>query len=199
MSKYPRLPMERTERLIEMIRMLQEFEGTNSELRKELEISNSTLEGDKRALRTGVNLLGWDIKLNLRTRENTYGKSQELEDSRFHPLFFCLNTTEVYALLAALEKSPHTIIADRLKSLLYRQLSDSGKDALREFKPELTLGTYNEDLPLEVVEQSKLYTEKNLDLFFLKPKYEIEVELKGGHFFKGRLENVVAPLSTGPA
>jgi DNA-binding PadR family transcriptional regulator len=175
------------ERRIKLIKLLHSFNGTNAELCEELGLrEESTLESDKKALRNGLNLLGWKIKLNLKNRKNRYGQTPSLEDSRFHPLFFCLNTTEIYVLLKALEGSDHLVAADRLRNLIYTQLSDAGLEALSEFKPELRdIESPHDEEPLVALEQKDLYSKDALSLYFLK--YSVEVELTGGRLLKGRM------------
>lgn len=180
--------LSQIERWVELIKVLQDYEGTNPELAKELDITENTLESDKKSLRNGIKIFGWQIKLNLEKRKKNYGESSDLEKSRFHPLFLCLNTTEVYVLLRALDSSKYIGVADRIRSLLYTQLSDAGKGALEEFAPKLNFINEIKDKEFKALEQSELYTPENLDLYFLKPDYTVQIELVGGFKYTGKLQ-----------
>lgn len=75
----------------------------------ELGVENkNTFQDDASSLREGFRFLGWEItNTGRRPRESDYGSSVSLADSRFHPLFLCLNTTEVLKLFDSLLPPKH--------------------------------------------------------------------------------------------
>ncbi|MCC7404579.1 MAG: hypothetical protein IT288_09305 [Bdellovibrionales bacterium] len=175
---------DKIERLIRLLKL--QTTHTQDQIMDELGVENkNTFQDDASSLREGFRFLGWEItNTGRRPRESDYGSSVSLADSRFHPLFLCLNTTEVLKLFDAL-LSANDPIAEDLANFVWHQLSEPARAILKkrksQFKP-------NSKIKLKNRQEREIYTAKNLDLFFVKPGLQkVQVELRGGHVLTGTL------------
>ncbi|MCF0247700.1 MAG: hypothetical protein HUJ86_03745 [Synergistes sp.] len=115
------------------IRLLKYLQGgeeigprrTQEKIARKFCMSPQAMGGYLSELRNGTNILGSDVKIELRPRSNDY-------DSTIHPIFLALNLTEVYLLTVGLKKalgsSANELIAD-----IFRQLSGYAQEKILTF------------------------------------------------------------------
>ena len=177
---------EKTERLIDLLKIMQTFEGTKDRLMEKLGIEDKkTLEDDIKILEKGWNFLGWNIKIGKRvSRKQRYGISGDLSDSTFHPIFFCLNLTELIMLVDSLKNSHNEIVSEDLMEFIFRQLSDKAIDKIILKYPDLEKFKKTK-VKLRTRQESEIYTEDDFEYYFVKPGGKIKIEMKDGSFISG--------------
>lgn len=117
--------LEKSERMIEILKYLHEKPKTRQEIAQHFGISERTLSDDLTELQSGdYSFLGYGMQINLRRGDNTY-------DSTIHPVFLPLNLSEVYALTIGLKVAGQgTAFADvfnYISECIYDQLSNYGQ------------------------------------------------------------------------
>jgi DNA-binding Lrp family transcriptional regulator len=128
---FPQLKfMEKTERMIEILKYLHEEPKTREEIAQRFGISERALSGDLSELQNGsYSFLGYNMKINLRRGDNTY-------DSTIHPVFLPLNLSEVYALTIGLKLSGKGTafedVFNYVSDCIYDQLSNYGQRRISE-------------------------------------------------------------------
>lgn len=127
--------LEKTERMIEILKYLHEGPKTREEISEHFGISDRALSDNLNELQSGdYSFLGYSMKINLKRGENTY-------DSTIHPVFLPLNLSEVYALTVGLKLTGRETvfkdIYDYIADCIYDQLSSYGKRRISEKAKEI--------------------------------------------------------------
>jgi len=122
--------MEKTERMIEILKYLHEEPKTREEIADHFGISERQLNKDLSELQNGdYSFLGYNMKINLERRKNTY-------DSTIHPVFLPLNLSEVYALTIGLKLTGKGTafedVFNYVSDCIYDQLSAYGQSRISE-------------------------------------------------------------------
>jgi hypothetical protein len=172
--------MTREERLVDYIKR---FQGEGDDIFvSESQTHENTHVRDITTLRDGFSFLGWKIKINLerkgRNQPYRYGNSDSLEDSRFHPLFMCLNTAELILLVEALSKSKREPLKNDLLKMILKQLTPTALETLKSRHPDLKYIDY-ENFALRNRQESEIFTKDYLCAFFLKGDFPVKIQLKG--------------------
>lgn len=112
------------ERMIEMLKFLQEGKKTREDIAEHLCQSTKTISADLKKLQDGYSLLGHHVQIEIKRSENTY-------ESTIHPVILPLNLSEVYALTVGLKMLKDNKLFgttyDYLADYIYDQLSEYGK------------------------------------------------------------------------
>jgi hypothetical protein len=172
--------MTREERLIDYIKR---FQGEGDDIYvSESQTHENTHGRNIATLRDGFSFLGWKIKINLerkgRNQPYRYGNSDSLEDSRFHPLFMCLNTAELILLAEALIKSKREPLKTDLLKMILKQLTPTALEMLKSRNSELEYIDH-ENFELRNRQESEVFTKDYLCAFFLKDDLPVKVQIKG--------------------
>lgn len=162
LKRYP-FPNEH-ERMIEMLKFLQEGKKTREDIAEHLCQSIKNLSADLKKLQDGYSLLGHHVQIAVKRRENTY-------ESTIHPVILPLNLSEVYALTVGLKmlKDNNLFGAtyDYLADYIYDQLSEYGKKRMGEKALGVKVG-FCEGRPREYRLESEIL-KKGRELMFLYP------------------------------
>lgn len=152
------------ERMIEMLKFLQEGKKTREDIAEHLCQSITTINADLKKLQDGYSLLGHHVQIAVKRRENTY-------ESTIHPVILPLNLSEVYALTVGLKmlKDNNLFGAtyDYLADYIYDQLSEYGKKRMGEKALGVKVG-FREGRPREYRLESEIL-KKGRELMFLYP------------------------------
>jgi hypothetical protein len=170
---------EKSERMIEILKYLQEQPKTRGEIAQHFGISERALNDDLNELQSGsYSFRGYNMKINLRRGDNTY-------DSTIHPVFLPLNLSEVYALTIGLKMTGQGTVFEDIYSYIadsiFDQLSPYGQRRIGEKAKETNVylssdhnKTYRfeEDLLNEKLQQQRRY----LFSYYLKSGAPCEIE-----------------------
>ena len=185
--------------LLEELKCAQGKEG-NLEYAREGDRGSRSFERDRDDLRDGFEFCGWNIKVAAlkdgEVPESRYGDSADFDDSTFHPMFFCLNLTELFVFMDALLKSRKKFsLADDLIKMTMKQLSEYARKKITEKYPELKEVDF-QDFELITRQESEIFkfdgSSVKLDYSTLKSltikERNLKVRTKDFKDYVGRLE-----------
>ncbi|MDR2674407.1 MAG: HTH domain-containing protein [Opitutaceae bacterium] len=132
-TEIPSTPDSRLQRLIEIVKLLQDPEQKQSldTLAQKLHVTRRTIERDMEALRTGIEILGTFVEMQ------TSGHGKRFCKSSIHPLVLMLNLTEIFTLLKLLddryEAFPERNGEREMVGVIYQTLFDGIYGQLTEY------------------------------------------------------------------
>lgn len=154
--------MEKLERRIQILKMLQGKEMRTSEIAEKFDVDERTIRTDLEALRDGLDIFGVKIQIESKHYE---GNPKQYYKSTVHPIILALNASELFALLKLLEKS---IIDDdnevykHVFNQVYSQITDYAE---KLFAGKLK-GEYKKEDIINILEEEAFANSKDYKLIF---------------------------------